>query len=118
MPLHTSLIQILIHRLFLFLFLFLYTFYLYFIRFNFFGCHCCRCGHCKKLAPTYEELAESLEDETDVVIAKMDGVDNEHEDIDAQGFPTILFFPAEEDAAPVTFAGDRTVQVRALDESL
>ncbi len=61
----------------------------------------------------YEELAESLEEETDVVIAKMDGVDNEHEDVDAQGFPTILFFPAEEGAAPITFSGDRTVQVCA-----
>lgn len=29
------------------------------------------CGHCKKLAPTLDELAIDFEDETDVVIAKM-----------------------------------------------
>jgi protein disulfide-isomerase A1 len=29
------------------------------------------CGHCKKLAPTLDELAVDFEDDSDVVIAKM-----------------------------------------------
>jgi thiol-disulfide isomerase/thioredoxin len=35
------------------------------------------CGHCKKLAPTLEEVAISYENETDVVIAKMDATVND-----------------------------------------
>ena len=57
-----------------------------------------RCGHCKALAPTYKKLAKRFADVDSVVIAKMDGTTNEHADVDADGFPTLLFFPAEKDA--------------------
>eukprot|EP00887_Chlorella_sp_A99_P005246 scaffold1.g5246.t1 len=42
-----------------------------------------------------------------VVIAKMDGTENEHPDVEAQGFPTLLFFPAEDGAAAVPYDGER-----------
>ena len=35
------------------------------------------CGHCKSLAPKYEELAEKLKDEPGVTIAKMDATAND-----------------------------------------
>lgn len=35
------------------------------------------CGHCKKLAPIYEELAEKLAHNTNIVIAKCDATANE-----------------------------------------
>lgn len=35
------------------------------------------CGHCKSLAPKYEELATKLAKEEDIVIAKMDATAND-----------------------------------------
>lgn len=53
------------------------------------------CGHCKKLEPIYKELAEKLSKEDNIVIAKMDATENEHELMPVSGFPTIrLFKPA------------------------
>ena len=42
------------------------------------------CGHCKALAPTYEKLAKKFAGVDSVVIAKMDGTENEHPEISAQ----------------------------------
>lgn len=42
------------------------------------------CGHCKALAPVYEKLAKRFAKIDSVVIAKMDGTENEHPDIEAQ----------------------------------
>lgn len=58
---------------------------------------CQGCGHCKTLAPKYEELARLFAGESDVVIAKVDA-DSEAgrpvgERLNVKGFPTIKFFP-------------------------
>jgi protein disulfide-isomerase A1 len=46
-----------------------------------------------------------------VVIAKMDGTENEHADVEVKGFPTILFFPAGADKKAVSFSGgDRSLK--------
>ena len=49
------------------------------------------CGHCKKLVPTWNDLAEKFVDE-DVVIAKYDATANENEGVDVKGFPTIRYY--------------------------
>lgn len=51
------------------------------------------CGHCKKLAPIYEELGEAFQDDSNVVIAKVDATANDVPE-DIKGFPTLLFYPA------------------------
>ena len=51
------------------------------------------CGHCKKLEPIYNELGEAFANADDVVIAKMDGTENEVEGLAVKGFPTLKFFP-------------------------
>lgn len=69
------------------------------------------CGHCKSLEPIYKKLAKRFAKVDSVVIAKMDGTANEHRDIEVQGFPTLLFFPAEKNAEPVPFeGGDRSLK--------
>lgn len=61
------------------------------------------CGYCQEIEPKYKELAMAFEKIQSVVIAKMDGTENEHPDAIAQGYPTILFFPAKRDAAPIEY---------------
>lgn len=68
------------------------------------------CGHCKALAPKYEELAALYADVADkVVVAKIDATANDVPD-SITGFPTIKLFPAGKKDSPVEYAGSRTVE--------
>ena len=53
------------------------------------------CGHCKQLAPIWEDLAEHFENDKDIVIAKMDSTKNEVNEVQVQGFPTLKLFRKE-----------------------
>lgn len=64
------------------------------------------CGHCKSLAPIYEELAELYETNDNVVIAKVDHTENEVPD-KITGYPTIKLFPAGDKENPIVFDGSR-----------
>ncbi|KPM34187.1 Protein disulfide-isomerase [Neonectria ditissima] len=70
------------------------------------------CGHCKALAPKYDDLASqfaasSFKDK--VVIAKVDATLNDVPD-EIQGFPTIKLYPAGAKDAPITYSGSRTIE--------
>ncbi|KAF7154764.1 hypothetical protein RHSIM_Rhsim01G0216900 [Rhododendron simsii] len=68
------------------------------------------CGHCQALEPTYNKLAKHLRSIESLIIAKMDGTTNEHPRAKADGFPTLLFFPAgNKSSDPITVDADRTV---------
>ncbi|KAI0200158.1 protein disulfide-isomerase [Astrocystis sublimbata] len=70
------------------------------------------CGHCKALAPKYEELAAlyaNSEFKDKVVIAKVDATANDVPD-EVRGFPTIKMYPAGAKSEPVTYGGARTVE--------
>lgn len=70
------------------------------------------CGHCKALEPVYKKLAKRFAKVDSVVIAKMDGTENEHADVEVKGFPTILFYPAGDSKKAVSFeGGDRSLKV-------
>jgi protein disulfide-isomerase A1 len=58
------------------------------------------CGHCKKLEPVWNDLGQQFANDDTLVIAKMDGTTNEVDGLNAQGFPTILFYPAGANKTP------------------
>merc|ERR1711863_146287 len=66
------------------------------------------CGHCKKLAPIWDELAEKFEDNEKVVIAKLDATSNEVENVKIRGFPTLKLFKAGDNSV-VDYSGGRTL---------
>merc|ERR1711992_322534 len=66
------------------------------------------CGHCKQLAPIWDELGEKYKDHETIVIAKMDSTANELEEVKVQGFPTIKLFKKGTNEI-VDYNGDRTV---------
>lgn len=66
------------------------------------------CGHCQRLAPTWDELAKSLEYDGGVTIAKIDCTQHRPicQDFEVKGYPTLLWI---EDGKKVEkYAGPRT----------
>lgn len=61
------------------------------------------CGHCKKLTPTYDELAQKLAGE-DVAIVKMDATANDvPPPYEVRGFPTLYWAAKDSKANPVKY---------------
>ncbi|CAL2030435.1 unnamed protein product [Caenorhabditis brenneri] len=68
------------------------------------------CGHCKSLAPKYDELAAKLNKE-DVIIAKMDATANDVPPLfEVRGFPTLFWLPKNSKSNPVPYNGGREVK--------
>jgi len=69
------------------------------------------CGHCKSLAPTYEQLASVYAGEKDVVIAKIDASDESTiaTKYGITGFPTIKYFPPNT-PEPIAYEKNRELE--------
>jgi protein disulfide-isomerase A6 len=71
------------------------------------------CGHCKNLAPIYEELATTFAQAGDKVsIAKVDA--DEHKSLGkkfgVQGFPTLKWFDGKKGSAPEDYSSGRDLE--------
>ncbi|KAJ3388295.1 hypothetical protein HDU84_009880 [Entophlyctis sp. JEL0112] len=69
------------------------------------------CGHCKSLAPVYEELADAFAKEDGVIIAKVDA--DAHKDLGKKygvtGFPTLKWFP-KDTTSPEDYSSGRDLE--------
>jgi protein disulfide-isomerase-like protein len=68
------------------------------------------CGHCKKLAAPWEELAREMFEYKDLVIAKFDATTNEAMGVKIKSYPTIMFYP-KDNKEGIKYEGDRTVEM-------
>jgi protein disulfide-isomerase A1 len=66
------------------------------------------CGHCKQLAPIYDQLGEIFEKHENIMIAKMDATANEIDGLQIEGFPTLKFYSKDGDVAD--FDGGRDLK--------
>ena len=67
------------------------------------------CGHCKQLAPIFDQLGEKFKDNEAIVVAKIDATANELEHTKITSFPTIKLYK-KGDNGVVDFNGERTLE--------
>lgn len=68
------------------------------------------CGHCKKLAPVYDQLGEKMADE-DVEIVKFDATANDvPASYNVRGFPTLYWAPKNSKDSPIEYEGKRSLE--------
>jgi len=70
------------------------------------------CGHCKALAPKFQQVGVKLQGVADkIIVGQMDATENDvdHDKIKIEGFPTIMFFKAGAKEEPIDFTGPREV---------
>ena len=69
------------------------------------------CFHCKALIPKYEEIAKKLKDKNkNLILAKINVMENEVESIGDYGFPKIKFYPGnKKDKPPIDYNVDKSI---------
>merc|ERR1712142_268361 len=70
------------------------------------------CGHCKTVAPVWEQLGEEFKDDEGVVIAKLDLTANQLDNLKVKGFPTFKLYRAG-DNTELDYTGPRNIEAFA-----
>lgn len=65
------------------------------------------CGHCKTLAPHYDEAAKKLSNNPNILLVKVDSTLNEVAGLEIQGFPTLKFYGKDKSQPPIDYNGGR-----------
>jgi len=70
------------------------------------------CGHCKHLAPVYEEVGAVFQNEPNVLIGKVDCDANSQlcQDFEVSGYPTLLWFGKNDKKSGATYEGGRELE--------
>jgi len=66
------------------------------------------CGHCKKLAPIYQTVAETLKNNKKLKLVEIDATKNDVEGVSIHSFPTVYLYQSGKKSTPAKFEGDRT----------
>jgi len=67
------------------------------------------CGHCKQLAPIYDQLGEKYKENLSLLIAKVDATANELDHTKINSFPTIKLYKKDTNQV-VDYNGERTLE--------
>ena len=67
------------------------------------------CGHCKKMAPKFEELAERLNKNEKLQLVEIDATANKIEGININSYPTLMMYPSGKKSSPVKYSGEYSV---------
>jgi len=69
------------------------------------------CGHCKKLTPVWDELAETLSGVDHIKIAKIDATANNlPKSVNVRGYPTLIFYPVNNKVDGIPYNGERDLE--------
>lgn len=68
------------------------------------------CGHCKSLAPAWEQLAEDMKGYDNLVVAKFDATTNEAIGVSIRSYPTIILYPKDFKEG-LKYEGDRDLEM-------
>ena len=67
------------------------------------------CGHCKRLAPTYAELADAMKENEKIIIAEVNCEENKKtcQENEIRGYPTVKLFQGAE---TIKYDKQRTIE--------
>jgi len=68
------------------------------------------CGHCKALAPTWDELGEKLKGRDDIMIAKLEATANSPDRVQVRSYPTLILFKGSVSNQIKYDKGDRSLE--------
>ena len=66
------------------------------------------CGHCKNLAPIFEQMAANLMENKKLKLVEIDATANDIEGVNINSYPTLYLYPANKKRSPIKYEGGRT----------